>query len=174
MNEAINAIAVDGANRKWIGTANNGIYLLSADGLETFHHFTEENSPLLSNSIESIAIHPRTGEVFIGTSKGLVSYQSDATEAASSFEENSVHAYPNPVRPDYGGVITVTGLVYDSDVKIVDAAGHLIHQGTSLGGQFTWDGRNRQGKRVSTGIYMVLAADRNGKEGVVTKIAFVR
>lgn len=174
VNEAINAIAVDGANRKWIGTANNGIYLLSADGLETFHHFTEENSPLLSNSIESIAIHPRTGEVFIGTSKGLVSYQSDATEAASSFEENNVHAYPNPVRPDYGGVITVTGLVYDSDVKIVDAAGHLIHQGTSLGGQFTWDGRNRQGKRVSTGIYMVLAADRNGKEGVVTKIAFVR
>lgn len=174
VNEAINAIAVDGANRKWIGTATNGIYLLGADGMETIHHFTEANSPLLSNSIESIAIHPRTGEVFIGTSKGLVSYQSDATEAASRFEESNVHAYPNPVRPDYEGVITVTGLVYDSDVKIVDTAGHLIHQGTSLGGQFTWDGRNRQGKRVATGIYMVLAADGNGKEGVVTKIAFVR
>lgn len=174
VNEAINAIAVDGANRKWIGTAANGIYLLSADGMETVHHFTEENSPLLSNSIESIAIHPRTGEVFIGTGKGLVSYQSDATEAENSFKESNVRAYPNPVRPDYDGVITVTGMVYDSDVKIVDTAGHLIYQGTSLGGQFTWNGRNKQGKRVSTGIYMVLAADSEGKEGVVTKIAFVR
>ena len=122
--------------------------------METVHHFTEENSPLLSNSIESIAIHPRTGEVFIGTGKGLVSYQSDATEAENSFKESNVRAYPNPVRPDYDGVITVTGMVYD--------------------GQFTWNGRNKQGKRVSTGIYMVLAADSEGKEGVVTKIAFVR
>lgn len=173
-NEAINAIAVDGANRKWMGTAASGVYLLSADGMETIHHFTEENSQLLSNSIESIAIHPRTGEVFIGTSKGLVSYQSDATEAESSFKESHVRAYPNPVRPDYNGVITVTGMVYDSDVKVVDTAGHLIYQGTSLGGQFTWDGRNRQGRRVATGIYMVLAADSEGKEGVVTKIAFIR
>ena len=174
VNEAITAIAVDGANRKWIGTASNGIYLISADGMETIHHFTEENSPLLSNSIVSIAIHPRTGEVFIGTSKGLVSYQSDATEAENGFKESNVRAYPNPVRPDYNGVITVTGMVYDSDVKIVDTAGHLIYQGTSLGGQFTWDGRNKQGRRVATGIYMVLAADSEGKEGIVTKIAFIR
>lgn len=174
VNEAINAIAVDGANRKWIGTATSGIYLLSADGMETIHHFTEDNSPLPSSSIESIAIQPRTGEVFIGTSKGLVSYQSDATEGESSFKESNVRAYPNPVRPDYDGVITVTGMVYDSDVKIVDAAGHLIYQGTSLGGQFTWDGRNRQGRRVATGIYMVLATDNEGKKGVVTKIAFIR
>ena len=174
VNEAINAIAIDGANRKWIGTASNGIYLISADGMETIHHFTEENSPLLSNSIVSIAIHPRTGEVFIGTGKGLVSYQSDATEAENSFKESNVRAYPNPVRPDYSGVITVTGMVYDSDVKIVDTAGHLIYQGTSLGGQFTWDGRNKQGRRVATGIYMVLAADSEGKEGIVTKIAFIR
>lgn len=172
--EAINAIAVDGANRKWIGTASNGIYLISADGMETVRHFTEENSPLLSNSIVSITIHPRTGEVFIGTSKGLVSYQSDATEAENSFKEENVRAYPNPVRPDYNGVITITGLVYDSDVRIVDTAGHLICQGTSLGGQFTWDGKNRQGRRVATGIYMVLAADSKGKEGIVTKIAFIR
>ena len=174
VNEAINAIAIDGANRKWIGTASNGIYLISADGMETIHHFTEENSPLLSNSIVSIAIHPRTGKVFIGTSKGLVSYQSDATEAENSFKESNVRAYPNPVRPDYSGVITITGMVYDSDVKIVDTAGHLIYQGTSLGGQFTWDGRNKQGRRVATGIYMVLAADSEGKEGIVTKIAFIR
>jgi hypothetical protein len=173
-DEIINALAVDGGNRKWVGTSNNGIYLLSADGVQTIHHFTEENSPLPSNSIESIAIHPRTGQVFIGTTRGLVSYQSNATDAAESFKKADVRAYPNPVRPNYGGVITVTGLVYDSDVKIVDTAGHLIYKGTSLGGQFTWDGRNRQGQRVATGIYMVLATDSEGKEGVVTKIAFIR
>ncbi len=89
-------------------------------------------------------------------------------------KENNIYAYPNPVRPDYNGVITVTGMVYDSDVKIVDTAGQLIYQGTSLGGQFTWNGRNRQGRRVATGIYMVLATDNEGKEGVVTKIAFIR
>jgi hypothetical protein len=173
-DEVINAIAVDGGNRKWLGTSDNGIYLLSADGLQTIRHFTAENSPLPSNSIESIAIHPRTGQVFIGTTRGLVAYQSDATPAADTFVKANVRAYPNPVRPDYGGVITVTGLVYDSDVKIVDAAGHLVYRGTSLGGTFTWDGRNLRRQRVATGIYLVLAADSSGKEGVVTKIAFIR
>lgn len=173
-NETINAIAVDGANRKWIGTESNGIYLLSADGTETIQHFTPDNSPLPSASIQSIAIHPRNGEVYIGTSKGLASYQSDATEAEESFDKGNVRAYPNPVRPEYNGPITITGMEYDSDVKITDMAGHLVYQGRSLGGQFVWDGRNRQGRRVASGVYMVLAADKHGKEGVACKILVVR
>lgn len=173
-NDIINAIAVDGGNRKWIGTEGSGLYLLSPDGLETIHHFTEDNSPLLSNSIQSIAIHPRTGEVFIGTSKGLVSYQSDAIEAKDSFVKDDVYAYPNPVKPDYTGVITVTGLVQDTDVKITNVSGKLIYSGTSVGGQFTWDGKNLQGNRVPSGVYFVLAADSQGKEGIATKILFIR
>lgn len=173
-NDIINAIAVDGGNRKWIGTEGSGLYLLSPDGLETIHHFTEDNSPLLSNSIQSIAIHPRTGEVFIGTSKGLVSYQSDAIEAKDSFVKDDVYAYPNPVKPDYTGVITVTGLVQDTDVKITNVSGKLIYSGTSVGGQFTWDGKNLQGNKVPSGIYFVLAADSQGKEGIATKILFIR
>ena len=173
-NDKINAIAVDGGNRKWIGTEMNGIYLLSPDGLETIHHFTAENSPLLSNNIQSIAIHPHTGEVFIGTSKGLVSYQSDATEPEDNFVEDNVYAYPNPVKPDYTGVITITGLVQDTDIKITNVSGKLIHEGTSVGGQFTWDGKNQQGKRVPSGVYFVLAANAEGKEGIATKILFIR
>lgn len=173
-NDMINAIAVDGGNRKWIGTGGSGLYLLSPDGLETIHHFTQENSPLLSNSIQSIAIHPRTGEVFIGTSKGLVSYQSDAIEAKDSFVKDDVYAYPNPVKPDYSGVITVTGLVENTDVKITNVSGKLIYSGTSVGGQFTWDGKNLQGNRVPSGVYFVLAADSQGKEGIATKILFVK
>ena len=171
-NDIINAIAIDGANRKWIGTESNGIYLISEDGQETIHHFTEQNSRLLSNNITSITIS-RSGEVFIGTNKGLISYQSDATEAEETFS-NNIHAYPNPVKPGYDGLITVTGMVRDSDVKIADAAGNVVYSGTSLGGQFTWDGRNLQGRRIASGVYFVLAADSNGKEGVVTKIVIIR
>ncbi|NDW12132.1 Por secretion system protein [Bacteroides sp. 214] len=172
VNDIINAIAIDGANRKWIGTETNGIYLISEDGLETIKHFTEKNSPLLSNNILSIAIHPRTGEVFIGTNKGLISYQSDATEAEEDFA-SEIYAYPNPVKPSYDGIITVTGLVRDSDVKIADASGTVIYSGTSVGGQFTWDGKNREGRRVASGVYFVLAADASGKEGIATKILVI-
>lgn len=172
-NEMINAICVDGANRKWIGTNGSGLYLLSANGLETIHHFTKENSPLLSNTIQSIAIRKKTGEVFIGTDQGLISYQSDATTPNDTFS-NDIHAYPNPVHPDYEGIITVTGMVLDSNVKIINTAGQLIYQGTSVGGQFTWDGRGTNGKRVASGIYYVLAADAEGKEGIVTKILMIK
>ena len=173
-HEDIKVICIDGANRKWIGTQKNGIYLLSADGLETIHHFTSENSPLLSDNIQSITINPYNGEVFIGTDKGLVSYKSDATEAETSFNDDNVYAYPNPVRSNYDGIIAITGLVRDSDVKIVDISGKLIYSGTSVGGQFTWNGKNRTGKRVASGVYLVLATNSEGKEGIVTKITMIK
>jgi len=172
-NEKINAICVDGANRKWIGTENNGIFLLSEDGLETIYHFSTSNSPLLSDKIQSLVINPNTGELYIGTDQGLISYMSDATEGEDSFSE-SAHAYPNPVRPDYTGIITVTGLIRDSDVKVTDINGNLIYAGTSVGGQFTWDGKNLKGKKVASGIYLVLAADEEGKEGIATKILIIK
>ena len=172
-NERINAISIDGANRKWIGTENNGIFLLSEDGLETIHHFSTSNSPLLSNKIQSLVINPNTGELYIGTDQGLISYMSDATEGGNSFSE-SAHAYPNPVKPDYTGVITVTGLIRDSNVKITDINGNLIYAGTSVGGQFTWNGANSKGKRVASGIYLVLAADSEEKEGIATKILIIK
>ncbi len=172
-NEKIKAICIDGANRKWIGTENNGVFLLSEDGLETIHHFSTSNSSLLSDKIQSLAINPNTGEVYIGTDQGLISYMSDATEGGDSFSE-SAHAYPNPVRPDYTGIITVTGLIRDSNVKVTDINGNLIYAGNSVGGQFTWDGKNAKGKRVASGVYLVLAADAEGKEGIATKILVIK
>ncbi len=169
----IQSICVDGANRKWIGTKYNGIYLISADGLETIHHFTTENSPLPSNSIVSIAINKDNGEVFIGTESGLVSYTSNATEAYETLDENNIHAYPNPVRADYNGEITVVGLTFDCNVKIVDTAGSLISEGTSIGGSFSWNGRNKKGEKVASGVYYVLTYDENGNEGVATKILVI-
>ena len=173
-NDNITSIAVDGGNRKWLGTAGNGVYLVSEDGLETIEHFTKENSPLPDNTITSLLVHPTSGLVYIGTDKGLVTYQGDATEGADSYEASEVYAYPNPVQSGYTGVITVTGLMRDSDVKIVNVAGELVFEGTSVGGQFTWNGCNRSGKRVPSGVYFVLASDQNAKEGVVTKIVMIR
>ena len=170
----IQAICVDGANRKWVGTKDNGIYLVSADGLETIHHFTAENSPLPSNSIVSIAIEDATGKVFIGTDKGLVSFTSDATAPSPTLKENLLHAYPNPVRENYTGNISVTGFTEDCNVKIVDASGALIYETNSTGGQITWNGCNMRGERVSAGVYYVLAYDGNGNESAATKILIIR
>lgn len=168
----INAIAVDGANRKWVGTNGNGIYLLSPDGLETVHHFTTQNSPLPSDYIWSIAINPETGEVFIGTDAGLVSYRSDATEAA--VEYSNIHVFPNPVRPEYNGQITVTGLMEKTQVRITDLNGNAVVSGTSLGGQFSWNGWLKSGKKAASGVYLVFCASEDGAEYQACKFMIVR
>jgi len=167
-------MTIDDADRKWIGTLNNGLYLITGDGLETVHHFTKDNSPLPSNTIESLALHHPSGELYIGTDRGLIAYTTDATRGEVEYDDDKVYAYPNPVTPDYGGLITVAGLKANSHVKITNTAGRLVAEGTSLGGSFTWDGKTFQGQRVSTGIYYVLGCDEEGREGVVTKILFIR
>ena len=171
-NVTITCMAVDAANRKWLGTSGNGIYLLSADGLETIHHFTAENSPLPSNEVLSIALDDASGQLYIGCMGGLVAYQSDAVEGKEDF--TNVYAYPNPVRPEYNGVITVTGLMNNTLVKITDINNNLIYQSKSLGGQFTWNGLNHKGDKVKSGIYLVYGSAEDGKKGVVTKIMFIR
>lgn len=171
----VTAIAVDGGGRKWFGTNGNGVYLISEDNMEQIQHFTTENSKLLSNTIQSIAIDTDTGEVFFGTDQGLCSYMSDATSPAESMDSDNVYAYPNPVDlNNYTGLITITGLTYDADVKITNAAGFLIAEGRSNGGLFTWDGRNTKGNRVASGVYHVVTATHDGNKGTVCKIAVVR
>ena len=170
----IQCIYVDGANRKWIGTKHNGLYLLSEDGLETLEHFTTENSPLPSNNVVSVAVNEASGEVFIGTANGIASYMSGATAPELTLDDNNIYAYPNPVKPDYSGDITINGLTFDCNVKIVDASGTLIYEGTSTGGSFTWNGKDKRGERVASGVYYVLTYDNEGNEGVATKILFIR
>lgn len=170
----ITCIAYDGGNRKWFGTANNGVYLTSADGTEIIEHFTSDNSPLISDQIFSISIDGHTGEVFIATYEGLVSYRGSSTEPELELDENNVRVYPNPVRPDYDGPVVITGLVESTDVKIVNAAGYLVNQGTSVGGEYTWNARTSDGKRLPSGVYYVLAADKNGNNGVAAKFLMVK
>ena len=172
-NIEISDIFVDGANRKWIGTRESGLYVVSDDGSEILEHFTTENSGLPSNFITEVVVDPVTGIAYVGTTSGLAAYRSDAVQASEDY--SSVYAFPNPVRPDYEGWISVTGLMDNSLVKITDVAGNLFFEGYSNGGQISWDGRDRKGNRVKTGVYLVFASSTaTGKQsGVVTKILVV-
>lgn len=170
----ISCMAIDGGGRKWFGTGSNGVYLISEDNMTQIHHFLTSNSKLLSNNIESIAINDKTGEVFFGTDKGLCSYMSDATKGVDKMDTDVTYAYPNPVRPGYTGPITIVGLTYNADVKIVTTNGILVNQGTSNGGSYVWDGTDMNGKQVASGVYMVETADQYGNNGTVCKVAIVR
>ncbi len=167
-NEFINTIAIDGANRKWFGT-NNGVLVLTPDGTEEVLNFNTSNSPLYSDEIVDIAINGETGEVFIGTGLGVISYKSDATAGGVIFSDE-VFAYPNPVRPNYEGPIAIKGLTTDANVKITDIAGELVYETKALGGQAIWDGRDYNGRKANSGVYLVFLNSKDGTKKMVTKI----
>lgn len=169
----IYSLAVDNSNRKWIGTESNGVYLVSEDGDEILAHFTMDNSDLPSNKIFSVLCDPNNNKVYFGTDQGLVIYTSNSAPASEDYSD--VYAYPNPVRPDYTGWITIRGLMDKSLVKIADAAGNVFFTTRSEGGMVTWDGCDASGERVKTGVYYVFASqNENGDaSGVVTKIMVV-
>lgn len=175
LNEVpVNCIAIDGGNRKWIGTVSNGVYLISADGMETIEHFTASNSPLLDDAINDIAINGKTGEVFIATRSGLCSFYGDATDPETTMSSDLLKVFPNPVRPEYTGKVHITGLMANSVVKIVSAAGKLVTEGISVGGEFSWDCCYSTGRRVSSGIYYALCTDAEGNEGACAKILIIK
>jgi ligand-binding sensor domain-containing protein len=167
----VNTIAVDGANRKWIGTDQSGVFLVSPDGTEQILTFNKDNSPLPSDKINSIAIDKTTGEVFIATGNGLMSYRGDATEGSEFFQD--VYTFPNPVKPDYNGPITITGLMNNTTVKITDISGNLVTELKSNGGQAIWDGNTLNGQRVKTGVYLVFLSAEFGEYSAITKILFI-
>jgi len=168
--EAINDIEVDGANRKWIAT-NNGVWLMSADGVTEINYFNEDNSPLLSNEVQDITIDPTSGLVFFATSKGIISYRGTATEGGDT--NNNVLVYPNPVREDYSGPVAIKGLSRDAYVKITDVSGNLIYATQALGGQVIWNGKTLDGQRAATGVYLVFSSDVRGSETYVTKFLMI-
>ncbi len=167
----ITDIEVDGGNRKWFGTANAGIFLLSADGTEIIQNFTTDNSPIISNTIVDMTFDQSSGELFIITDKGLISYRSDA-----SFEDpeySNVKVFPNPAKPDFSGPITIQGIKYDSDIHVTDVAGNLVYKTTSNGGTATWNGKTLEGERVKAGVYLFWTAPNEGKGRKVGKVLVV-
>lgn len=171
----VRCIAIDVFNRKWIGTSGSGIFLISSDNNTQLAHFTAENSCLPSNEVLDLAINRNDGKVWISTFSGICSYQSDITSTSDGqLSEGNVYAYPNPVTPDHSGDVTIVGLSDGAQVFITTSSGHVLSTGIALGGSFRWNGCDTSGRRVASGVYMVLVAASDGTKGVVSKIAVVR
>ncbi|MEZ7505693.1 T9SS type A sorting domain-containing protein [Flavobacterium sp. Arc2] len=168
----ITDIAVDGANNKWIGTADSGLFMVSANGQETKYHFTISNSPLPSNVINDIDINSTTGEVFIATAKGMISFKGIATTASEDL--TNAYVYPNPVRPNYDGTVKIAGLINKANVKITDIAGNLVYEAISEGGTLEWDTTAFGKYKVSSGVYMIFISAQDGVETKVKKVMIIR
>ena len=168
------AIYIDQGNRKWIGTLNDGVFLLSADGTRTLEHFTTSNSPLPSNNILSITENGLDGSLFFGTSLGMVEYGGQARDPEESLSESNILVYPNPVKPDFDGFVTITGLTQSSTVRIVSNTGRLINQGISNGGSYSWNLTDFNGRQVSSGVYHAIITDQENNKSESKSITIIR
>ncbi|MEY4595341.1 MAG: hypothetical protein RIQ47_1751, partial [Bacteroidota bacterium] len=171
-SEYVTSVVIDGANRKWFGTYGGGVFLLSEDGTKQLLNFNTDNSPLPSNNIACMTVDNLTGELFIGTDKGIVSYRSDATNGGTVCD--GYYAFPNPVKHDYVGTIAIRGLVDDADVRITDTAGNIVYHTKALGGQAIWDGNDFSGRRAATGVYFAHVTNADGSATCVTKILMAK
>lgn len=169
-NEQVNTIAVDGANRKWIGT-NNGVWLIAPDGDEIIERFTSDNSPLPSDIVIDIAVDGVTGDVYIGTELGLVSYKGTAVDGGR--ENSELITYPNPIPSGYEGAIAIKGFVENADVRITDISGQLVYRTTALGGQAVWNGKDYTGRRPQSGVYLIYATNKDGSQTMTGKMVFM-
>ena len=172
--EVVRCIKADGGNRKWIGTENAGVFLLSPDGKTEIFHFTKDNSPLPSNTVFNITIDGETGDVYFGTDKGLIMFRYTATDPKENYEDLKI--FPNPVREDFNGYISISGLKDNSEVKITDAFGKLVYRTVSNGGTAVWNGKRYNGQKVSTGVYFVFINEtaEGGKDKKAGKILFIK
>lgn len=169
-----NCIIFDGAGRKFIGTVNNGVYVISADNETEVENYTVENSELLSNNVYGLAIDQQTGTLYCATARGLCSVTTDAVAVPASLDKNNVKVYPNPVAPSYTGMITIEGVTIGADIKITTASGYVVHTGRTTSAMYQWDGCDLSGQRCASGIYNVLIATEDASEGCVAKIAMVK
>ncbi len=163
-------ITVDGGNRKWVGT-NDGLWLFDADLTHVLEYFDTGNSPLLSSYIMDIKINELTGEVFFATEEGIVSYRGTATEGDDKY--SNVKVFPNPVKPDFRGLVGISGLATDAAIKITDVSGNLVYETTAQGGTAVWNVKDYNGKRAATGVYLIFCATAEGTHKFVSKIAVV-
>lgn len=171
---SVSAICVDAGNRKWIGTFGAGIYLVNEDGSEILQHFTADNSPLLSDNVYDFAINPNNGRLYIATDQGLCSYDAGSTEAQPTLDKANLRIFPNPVRPDYRGPVTIAGLTEGSEIKVLTTGSQLVARGTSVGGSWQWDvTQQNTGERVAPGVYYIMVATADGKTAVAGKVVVI-
>ena len=168
------AMYIDQGNRKWIGTLDDGIFLMSADGTETLEHFTTSNSPLPSNNIISITENGQDGSLFFGTNLGMVEYGGQARDPEKTLSESNILVYPNPVKPDFDGYVTITGLTQWSSIRILSGSGRLVHQGISNGGSYSWDLTDINNRQVPSGVYHAIITNQENNTSQSVSITVIR
>lgn len=168
---SINDLAVDPANRLWVATSE-GAWLIQAveGGYDLVQQFSQDNSPLFSDEVLSIAIDAETGRVYFATDQGLLSYQGDAIAPVAS--AGDLFVYPNPVRGE--SEVVIEGLVESAQVRIVTPGGSTVAAFASRGGRIRWDGRDQNGDRVPSGVYLVIAVGDDGQGTSYGKVAVIR
>jgi hypothetical protein len=171
--ENVRTIAVDGANRKWVGT-DNGLFLLDPETYEQIDFFNEENSPLFGNRVLKVAVDGSSGMVYIASEKGLQGYRAEATDGKSFMNKQEVLVFPNPVRPEVEGTVAIKNLAEDANVKITDLSGNLVFEQTAFGGQAVWDCNNYLGQPAMAGVYLVFVVSKDGTQKLATKFVIVR
>jgi hypothetical protein len=168
------AIYIDQGNRKWIGTLDDGVFLINADGTKTLEHFTTSNSPLPSNNILSITENGQDGSLFFGTNLGMVEYGGQARDPEETLFESNIIVYPNPVKPDFDGYVTITGLTEWSSIRILTNSGRLIHQGKSNGGSYSWNLTDMNGRLVPSGVYHAVITNQENNKSESVSITVIR
>ena len=170
--QSITAIAVDALNYKWVGTYQ-GLFVLSADGSYLLAQYDSKNSPLPSDNITSLAIDNKTGLVYIGTNFGLSTLTTASVEPKKEFDK--ILTYPSPFKIGINEYVTFEGLVKNSTIKIFSISGDLIKKLETPGGRITfWDGKDENGKFVSSGIYLLVAYDEEVDKITTSKFAVIR
>ncbi len=170
----VRALAVDCGNRKWIGTLGAGLYLVSEDGTEVISHFTADNSPLISDNICALAIDSLSGVLYIATDKGLCSYRTGVTAPVSNLNKSALRIYPNPVRPEYQGMLTVDGLTEGAEVKVLSSGQQLVAWGNATGGSWLWNlTQQNTGSRVGAGVYFIMVSTSDGKRSIAGKVVII-
>jgi hypothetical protein len=170
--QSITDIEVDGSNNKWISTATSGVFYLSSNGQETLLRFTSDNSPLPSDNVLDIAIDDSSGKVYFATNDGLVAYNGTSTAPKDDLE--NVYAFPNPVRPNFLGNVTIDGLMAKANIKITDITGNLVFETTSEGGSIQWDTTAFGKYKVASGVYLILVTSDDNLLTKVAKIMIIR
>lgn len=171
-DQVVTDVLVDGSNNKWVATADSGVFFFSPTGQETLEHFTTSNSPLPSNNVQDIALDESTGTVFFGTTEGIVAFQGSQTAPAEDLEE--VIVFPNPVRPSFGGEVRIEGLTANTNVKITDIVGNLVHEENTTGGSISWDTTAFGRHRVASGVYLILITGPQALETQISKLMIIR
>lgn len=168
--QLIKDVMIDALNYVWAATTT-GVWILDPEEDLVIASITKDNSPLITNDIESLATFEEDGTVYIGTRSALYQAKSMSAMPLPSFD---IFCYPQPFNPERHEELVIEGLAENSHLKITTLDGEFVRTIRSGGRRALWDGRDNKGRLVSTGVYIISASSETTEAGAAGKIAVIR